>query len=115
MFWIVIALGVLAHPPTDPASLTASTLNSSKYCRLRTPLSRISILHTTEVCNFSLYVKSRQGHIDSCADVSDTLPEVACGQIKRPRSSLLANSIRPWPSNQSTLRMSPRRPRKTKT
>ena len=53
--------------------------------------------------------------IESCAGVSDTLPDVACGQMKRPRSKHLANSIRPWPSNHSTLRMSPRPPRRTKT
>ena len=33
--------------------------------------------------------------IDSCAGVSDTLPCVACGQTKRPRSSRLANSTGP--------------------
>ena len=33
--------------------------------------------------------------IDNCAAVSDTLPDVACGQTKRPRSNRLASSIRP--------------------
>ena len=40
--------------------------------------------------------------VGGCAGVSDMLPEVACGQIKRPRSNLLANSIMPWPTNHST-------------
>jgi hypothetical protein len=39
--------------------------------------------------------------IDNCAGVSDTLPEVACGHTKRPRSRRLAKSSRPWPSNHS--------------
>jgi hypothetical protein len=53
--------------------------------------------------------------IDNCAGVNATLPDVACGQTKRPRSRRFARSISPWPSNHSTLRMSPRRPRNTKT
>ena len=53
--------------------------------------------------------------MDNCAGVSATPPELACGHTKRPRCRRLASSIRPWPSNHSTLRMSPRRPRKTKT
>ena len=46
-------------PPTDSASLIASTLNSSMYCRFGNLLSRILILHTAQVSNFLLYVKSR--------------------------------------------------------
>lgn len=33
--------------------------------------------------------------IDSCAGVSETLPDSACGQTKRPDSSRLANRHRP--------------------
>ncbi len=47
--------------------------------------------------------------IDSCAGVSDTAPESACGRTKRPRSSLLANRHRPWPSYHSTLTRQRRR------
>jgi hypothetical protein len=36
--------------------------------------------------------------IDSCDGVSDTMPSRACGQMKWPRSSRLAYSTRPWPS-----------------
>ena len=43
------------------------------------------------------------------------IAEVAFGQTKRPRSNRLASNIRPCLSTHSTLMMSPRRPRKTKT
>jgi hypothetical protein len=39
--------------------------------------------------------------------VSDTLPSVACGHTKRPRSSRFTNRQAPWPSRQIT---SPDRP-----
>jgi hypothetical protein len=48
--------------PIDSASLIASILNSSVYCRLGRLLSCNLILRTGEVSNFWLYVKSRQGH-----------------------------------------------------
>jgi hypothetical protein len=50
-------------PPTDAASLTASALNSCVYCLLGSLPSFISILRTSEVTNFVLYVKSRQGQV----------------------------------------------------
>src|SRR5947207_457738 len=53
--------------------------------------------------------------IDNCARVSETVPLVACGQTKRPRSSRLANRHNPSPSYQRTLIRSPRRPRNTNT
>src|SRR5450830_545934 len=53
--------------------------------------------------------------IDSCACVSMTVPLAACGQMKRPRSSRLASRHRPSPVHHSSLMMSPRRPRNTKT
>jgi hypothetical protein len=52
--------------------------------------------------------------IDNCARLSDTAPSSACGQMKRPRSSRLANRQSPSPSHHSSLMRSPRRPRKTK-
>src|SRR3546814_7731818 len=45
------------------ASLTASALNSCVYCRLGSLPSFISILRTSDVINFLLYVKSRQGQV----------------------------------------------------
>src|SRR5215471_21510002 len=53
--------------------------------------------------------------IDNCARVRETLPSVACGQTKRPRSNRFANRHNPSPSNQRTLIRSPRRPRNTNT
>src|SRR3546814_10389714 len=53
----------LPCPPTDAASLTASALNSCVYCRLGSLPSFISILRTSDVINFLLYVKSRQGQV----------------------------------------------------
>src|SRR5437660_442933 len=53
--------------------------------------------------------------IDNCARVSETVPPVACGHTKRPRSSRFANKHKPSPSNQRTLMRSPRRPRNTNT
>jgi hypothetical protein len=53
--------------------------------------------------------------IDNCARVSETLPLVACGHTKRPRSRRLANKQSPSPSNHNTLIKSPRRPRNTNT
>ncbi len=54
-------------------------------------------------------------NIESCARVSETVPDAACGQTKRPRSSRLENRHNPSPSNQRTLIKSPRRPRNTNT
>src|SRR5688572_28761207 len=54
-------------------------------------------------------------NIDNCARVSETVPLSAFGQMKRPRSSRLANKHNPSPSNQSSFIKSPRRPRKTNT
>lgn len=48
-------------PPTDAASLITSAWNSSVYCLLGSLPSFISILRTSEVINFLLYVKSRHG------------------------------------------------------
>ena len=53
--------------------------------------------------------------IDSCARVSATVPLVACGHTKRPRSNRFANRHNPSPSYQRTLMRSPRRPRNTNT
>src|SRR5450830_10752 len=53
--------------------------------------------------------------MDSCAGLSETAPLSAWGQMKRPFSSRLANRHIPWPSHHSSLMMSPRLPRKTKT
>src|SRR3546814_7369919 len=55
--------GDVPCPPTDAASLTASALNSCVYCRLGSLPSFISILRTSDVINFLLYVKSRQGQV----------------------------------------------------
>lgn len=53
--------------PTASASLTASTLNSSVYCRFGSLLSRISILHTAQVSNF---LAVREIEAGSCAFTS---------------------------------------------
>src|SRR5436309_8481380 len=53
--------------------------------------------------------------IDNCARVNETVPLVACGHTKRPRSSRFANRHNPSPSYQRTLIRSPRRPRNTNT
>lgn len=65
--------------PTDAASLTASPLNSCVYCLLGSLPSFISILRTSEVINFLLYVKSRQGHIGWAMALS--LSEKACSTL----------------------------------
>lgn len=74
-------------------------------------------LHTT-ISGAALRTGWRQsipfGSIESCAGVSDTTPPVACGQINRPRSSLLAKRQSPSPSNQSTLIRSAAPPAKHK-
>ena len=54
-------------------------------------------------------------NIDNCARVSETVPLVACGHTKRPRSNRFANRHNPSPSYQRTLIRSPRRPRNTNT
>ena len=54
-------------------------------------------------------------NIDNCAGVSDTVPLVACGQMKRPRSSRFAKRHSPSPSHHNILIRSPRRPRNTNT
>ena len=73
----------------------------------------------TAICGAAVRAGRRQSipssSIESCAGVSETTPPVACGQMKRPRSSRLAKRHRPSPSHQSTLSRSPRRPRKIKT
>ena len=51
--------------------------------------------------------------IASCAAVTLTLPSLAAGQTKRPRSSRLENRQAPWLSHQMIFSRSPRRPRNT--
>src|SRR5437773_4120213 len=51
--------------------------------------------------------------IDNCARVSPTVPLVACGHTKRPRSSRFAIKHNPSPSYQRTLLRSPRHQRNT--
>lgn len=53
--------------------------------------------------------------IDSCAALSTATPSGGAGQVKRPRSSRLANRHRPCPSHHSSLTRSPRLPRNAKT
>jgi hypothetical protein len=53
--------------------------------------------------------------IDNCARRKETVPVVAWGHTKRPRSSRFWNRHSPSPSNQSNFTVSPRRPRKAKT
>src|SRR6266851_5365241 len=53
--------------------------------------------------------------IDSCAGVSTATPCSARGQMKRPRSSRLANRHSPSPSHHNSFNRSPRRPRKQNT
>ena len=53
--------------------------------------------------------------VDSCAWVSATEPLLACGQMKRPRSSRLACKHKPSPLHHSNLIRSLRRPRNTNT
>lgn len=53
--------------------------------------------------------------MDNCARVNDTVPLVACGHTKRPRSSLFCKRQRPSPSNHKSFIKSPRFPRKTNT
>ena len=48
------------------------------------------------------------------AGVIVTTPSAGDGQMKRPRSSRLANRHMPWVSCHKILIRSPRRPRKTK-
>src|SRR5438128_8234077 len=73
----------------------------------------------TDSCGSHVRSSRRQSmpssSIDNCARVSETVPLVACGQTKRPRSSRLANRHNPSPSYQRTLIRSPRRPRNTNT
>src|SRR5215471_2668235 len=73
----------------------------------------------TDSCGSQVRSGGRQlmpsSSIASCARVSDTVPLVACGHTKRPRSSRFANKHNPSPSNQRTLIRSPRRPRNTNT
>jgi len=52
--------------------------------------------------------------IDSCARVRQTVPSVACGQMKRPRSNRFANRHRPSSSAHKILILSPLRARKSK-
>ena len=87
----------------------------------QTPHEHRRITCVTHTANSGVYVRCgcRQSmpssSIDNCARVNETVPSLACGQMNRPRSSLFANRHSPSPSNQSSLMMSPRRPRKTKT
>src|SRR5207249_11911570 len=78
-----------------------------------------SVAVHTAICGAEVRAGRRQsipsGSIESCAGVSETVPLVAGGQMKRPRSSLLAKRHSPSPSHQSTLIRSPRRPRNTNT
>jgi hypothetical protein len=53
--------------------------------------------------------------IDNCARVNDTVPLVACGHTKRPRSNRFWKRQRPSPSNHKSLIKSPRFPLNTKT
>jgi len=53
-------------------------------------------------------------NIESCARVRQTVPSVACGQMKRPLSKRFAKRHRPSPSHHKSFTMSPLRPRKTK-
>ena len=62
-------------------------------------------------CRQSMPSKS----IDNCARVNDTVPLVACGHTKRPRSNLFWKRQRPSPSNHKSLIKSPRFPLNTKT
>jgi hypothetical protein len=51
-----------SHPPTDSASLTASTLNSFVYCRLGAPRFLLISTSVHQKININLmYVKPRQG------------------------------------------------------
>jgi transposase len=60
--------------------------------------------------NANLLFGWRRGHLEALAQADPAAP-------RSPASVLLpvSNIISPWPSNQSTLRISPRRSRKTKT
>src|SRR6266498_3787242 len=77
------------------------------------------LLGYTDNCGSQVRSGRRQSmpssSIDNCARVRETVPLVACGHTKRPRSSRFANKHKPSPSNQSTLIRSPRRPRNTNT
>jgi hypothetical protein len=77
------------------------------------------LAHYTIACGCQVRSGRRQSmpsrSIDSCARVSDTVPVSTFGQMKRPRSSRLANRQRPSPSYHNSLIRSPRRPRKTNT
>ena len=53
--------------------------------------------------------------IDSCAALRLTVPCVACGHTKRPRSRRLANRHNPSPLHQRIFTRSPARPLKTKS
>src|SRR5438132_51469 len=92
--------------------------------------SRIDLLHAKKVVqkNLARYTEScgsqvRSGRrqsmpsssIDNCARVSATVPLLACGHTKRPRSKRFENRQSPSPSNHKTLIRSPRRPRNTNT
>jgi hypothetical protein len=73
----------------------------------------------TDSCGSHLRCGRRQSipssSIDSWAGVSETMPLVACGHTKRPRSSRFANKHNPSASYHKTLIRSPRRPRNTNT
>ena len=76
-----------------------------------------NLLRYTDNCGSQVRSGRRQSmpssNIDNCARVRETVPLVACGHTKRPRSSHFANRHNPSPSNQRTLIRSPRRPRNT--
>lgn len=71
----------------------------------------ISGVHVRAGCRQSI----PSSNIDSCARVSETVPDSAFGQTNFPRSKRFENRQSPSPSNHSNLMRSPRRPRKTNT
>src|SRR5471030_286807 len=120
--------------PCASTSLTASARNSGVYVvdfMFSLPLTSLSNGSVRKCqatspnhvykANVGCHVRSgrRQSipssSIESWAWLSVTLPLVACGQTKRPFSSRLASRHSPSPVHQSTLIISPRRPRNTNT
>src|SRR5262249_17630705 len=77
------------------------------------------LLGYTDPCGSQVRSGGRQSmpstNTDNCAGVRETVPLVACGHTKRPRSNRFANKHKPSPSYQRTLSRSPRRPRNTNT